>query len=805
MIENTLAPAGSVNHTVQVDTGGNTNFILFWSGGDPTFSLTQPDGQTIDPVYAAAHPELVTYSNQPGGGMTLNQRVYTFANASAGAWQMEVTNEGTESSHTYAFAQLTSTRALTVSTSADTVSPGDSLTITANVTNGTTGIPGAAVSAALTRADGVRDSLSFTDRGNGTYTAIYSVPNAPGYLTLSVTAAGSDGGVLFERQAVQTLDIRSTAARFSHEYSDSAVDNDSNGKYDSLDVQVGVNVTTSANFLLTGDLTSNGQYVAHAGTQTELISGVQSPVLSFSGDEIRTSGLNGPYTLTNLTLTDLALGSIPLDSASNVWTTPAYNAADFADTCFELDLAIDPGVGGSVSADPAPNCGGIQYTPGSVVNVTATANTGHVFTNWIGDASGTNATTSVTMDTDKLVMAVFTPQCYSLTLSSNPAWGGNVTPDITPNCNGNTQYIYGSVVQLTADPNDGYEFSNWSGNASGSTSPTLVTIISDKVVTANFGITAPSMISLQRSDPDISGEVNLDLVLSVAGIEPGVSGADVYVSYDPAFVAPPTAPGVRTAEALPDFFGSTNVSINELLPAAQCPGGASPCIHLVLAGPPQSTQTGIAARYHFRGVAEGTACFAVLQSTLVNADGYPVQHAGVPQECVPVELSATASGVVNRQGIVVAAGAGAAGNGPVCSSVTAIGNETFGPTHTDAGGGYNFINLPVGTYLFRAAYPGYLTSEKNGVNVSTNVPAIDAGATTLRGGDVNGDNAINILDVATILSKFGLPGVAVRSASADCSGPDEAFDINDDGLINVSDLAITAGNWGKVGPTAWQP
>jgi hypothetical protein len=137
--------------------------------------------------------------------------------------------------------------------------------------------------------------------------------------------------------------------------------------------------------------------------------------------------------------------------------------------------------------------------------------------------------------------------------------------------------------------------------------------------------------------------------------------------------------------------------------------------------------------------------------------------------------------------------------------VTAIGNETFGPTHTDAGGGYNFINLPVGTYLFRAAYPGYLTSEKNGVNVSTNVPAIDAGATTLRGGDVNGDNAINILDVATILSKFGLSGVAVRSASADCSGPDEAFDINDDGLINVSDLAITAGNWGKVGPTAWQP
>jgi hypothetical protein len=398
--------------------------------------------------------------------------------------------------------------------------------------------------------------------------------------------------------------------------------------------------------------------------------------------------------------------------------------------------------------------------------------------------------------------------CNTLTVTHT---GGGSDPVASPaNSDGcaSGQYHPGEAITLTASPDSGGSIVSWAGtdnNASTSTTNTFTMPDGPHQAAVTYFSTAPSMISLQRSDPDISGEVNLDLVLSVAGIEPGVSGADVYVSYDPAFVAPPSAPGVRTAEALPDFFGSANVSINELLPAAQCPGGVSPCIHLVLAGPPQSTQTGIAARYHFRGVAEGTACFAVLQSTLVNADGYPVEHAGVPQECVPVELSATASGVVNRQGIVVAAGAGAAGNGPVCSSVTAIGNETFGPTHTDAGGGYNFINLPVGTYLFRAAYPGYLTSEKNGVNVSTNVPAVDAGATTLRGGDVNGDNAINILDVATILSKFGMSGVAVRSASADCSGPDEAFDINDDGLINVSDLAITAGNWGKVGPTAWQP
>ena len=299
----------------------------------------------------------------------------------------------------------------------------------------------------------------------------------------------------------------------------------------------------------------------------------------------------------------------------------------------------------------------------------------------------------------------------------------------------------------------------------------------------------------------IGSDITLNLVINVANINPGVAGADVYLGYNPALVTPPTTPN-GAAEAVPDFFGVSIVNINEVLPAAQCPGGASPCVHLVVAGPPQVTQNGAAARFHFRANAEGSACFTVLQSTLVDADGFQVTHTPAPQQCVTVVYRVTASGVVLRQGVPANPNPGAGTR--ACTSVTATGTLSLGPVNTDVNGAFQLPNLQIGTYTIRAVYPGYLASDKTGVTiVAGGSPTLNIGTTTLRGGDVNGDNAINILDIGSIISKFGRTGVAVKSASANCSVVDEPADINDDGIINISDLAIAAGNWGRTGPIPW--
>jgi hypothetical protein len=295
--------------------------------------------------------------------------------------------------------------------------------------------------------------------------------------------------------------------------------------------------------------------------------------------------------------------------------------------------------------------------------------------------------------------------------------------------------------------------------------------------------------------------VSFTLVITVTDINPGVSGADIYLGYNPALVEPPASP-LSVAVALPDFFGISDISIKELLPAAQCPGGASPCVHLVVAGPAQTTHSGAAARFNFRAKAEGSACFSVLGSTLADANGFPVSHTAASSVCATIIRSGVA-GIVRRQGTPANPNPGA--GSLACSEVKATsGALTVGPAFTDSSGNFKLTDVPGGTHTLQAKYPGYLASEKS-ITISTSgPPTVDVGSTTLRGGDVNGDLKINILDVGTIISKFGSTSVAVRSDSPDCSDSDEAADINDDGNINISDLAITAGNWGLTGPTGWQ-
>ena len=79
--------------------------------------------------------------------------------------------------------------------------------------------------------------------------------------------------------------------------------------------------------------------------------------------------------------------------------------------------------------------------------------------------------------------------CYSLTTDVDPLGSGTVSVDLGENCP-DGGYTYGTVVQLTAMPNPGYKFTNWSGNASGTAETTSLTMTGNKSVTANFGATA---------------------------------------------------------------------------------------------------------------------------------------------------------------------------------------------------------------------------------------------------------------------------------------------------------------------------
>jgi hypothetical protein len=131
--------------------------------------------------------------------------------------------------------------------------------------------------------------------------------------------------------------------------------------------------------------------------------------------------------------------------------------------------------GGSVTLDPP---GGV-YTVGTAVTVTAVADPGFAFASWGGDLSGSTNPTSLVVDGDKTVTASFDPV---YTLSVRASGGGSVVLDPPGG-----SYLEGTVVTLTAVPNNGKSFRGWTGDLSGSANPETITMDGNKSVRARFG------------------------------------------------------------------------------------------------------------------------------------------------------------------------------------------------------------------------------------------------------------------------------------------------------------------------------
>ena len=135
----------------------------------------------------------------------------------------------------------------------------------------------------------------------------------------------------------------------------------------------------------------------------------------------------------------------------------------------------------------SPGEGTSTYDAGEVVNLIAVAENGYRFANWAGDAGTiTNvnaAATSITMYGDYSITANFVA-VYDLTISSSV--GGNVT---TPG-EGTFAYDEGTLVNLAADPDEGYQFVNWTGNvhtiADVNAVSITITMNDDYSVIANF-------------------------------------------------------------------------------------------------------------------------------------------------------------------------------------------------------------------------------------------------------------------------------------------------------------------------------
>ena len=149
--------------------------------------------------------------------------------------------------------------------------------------------------------------------------------------------------------------------------------------------------------------------------------------------------------------------------------------ANFSQVAHTLTVQLN----GNGSTNPA--AGSYDYGEGALVSITATPNNGWKFDDWTGDvADVSSATTTLTMGSDKSVIANFAQVMHALTVQVNG--NGSTTPG-----SGVHDYGEGTLVSITATVGDGWRFDGWTGDvADPGSAMTTVTLDSDKVVTANF-------------------------------------------------------------------------------------------------------------------------------------------------------------------------------------------------------------------------------------------------------------------------------------------------------------------------------
>ncbi len=160
---------------------------------------------------------------------------------------------------------------------------------------------------------------------------------------------------------------------------------------------------------------------------------------------------------------------------------------------WSLTASIEPIDGGTVTADGTPMTPGVPvpFPAGAVVTLIAMPATGFVFGMWEGEvADPYSMVTTVAMDADKAVTAVFW-HTYTLAFAVAPEDAGSVS--CTPN---RPWYVEGSVVELTASSEAGFQFSRWIGDVQGvpdvTANPVRITMTANKSVTAAFSPSAPS-------------------------------------------------------------------------------------------------------------------------------------------------------------------------------------------------------------------------------------------------------------------------------------------------------------------------
>ena len=204
---------------------------------------------------------------------------------------------------------------------------------------------------------------------------------------------------------------------------------------------------------------------------------------------------NTGYTFTNWTEN----GNVVSSNATYTFNVEGNRnlVANFTENTYTITVSANPSNGGTAT-------GGGTFTYGQSCTVTATANTGYTFTNWIenGNVVSNNANYTFTVEGNRNLVANFTAITYTITVSANPSNSGTTS--------GGGTYTHGQSCTVIATSADGYTFMNWTENGSVVSTDANYSFIvtNNRSLVANFEEQQPDTYSINVSpNPNIGGTV----------------------------------------------------------------------------------------------------------------------------------------------------------------------------------------------------------------------------------------------------------------------------------------------------------
>ena len=369
-------------------------------------------------------------------------------------------------------------------TGGGTVNSGTSVTVTATPNSGYTFANWAEGGVQVSTSA----SYTFNATANRTLVASFSINRYT--LTYAAGPNGSLSGTLsqtvnYGTSGTAVTAIPNTGYHFVN-WSDGSTANPR------TDTNVTANKSVTANFAI------NTYTITPTAGANGSISPATATTVNHGGSQTFTITPSTGYHVANVLVDGASVGAVTTYTFTNVQANHAILASFALDAIPTFNITASSGSNGSISPS-----GAVTVNSGASQTFTISANTGYHVANVLVDGTSVGAVATYTFSnvtTSHTISASFAINTYTLSYTAGP--GGSITGTLSQTVNYN-----GSGTAVTAVPNTGYHFVNWSDGLTAATR-TDSNVTANKSVTANFAadtVTSYTLTYTAGANGSISG------------------------------------------------------------------------------------------------------------------------------------------------------------------------------------------------------------------------------------------------------------------------------------------------------------